>query len=85
MIAMVFASSPVVSGSLLNLMLIVTVVPIGLLLAPQPVRRDKRTLIALGVILLLLIGAPVYAVICNICEICNTCAWWWCPIECWFL
>lgn len=76
--------SPLSSLSLPALVLMV-MVPIGLLWAPQPIRRDRRTIAALVGFTLVMVGGPVYAVICNICLICERCAWWWCPWECLFL
>ena len=74
-----------IPSALGQLLVLATVVPIGLLLAPQTVRKDKRTLVAMAVAIALVIGVPVYAVVCNVCEICKVCPWYLCPLECWFL
>jgi hypothetical protein len=81
-IAIVIGSSAVSTLSLYAVML--TIVPLGLLLAPQPVRTDKRTIAAVIAAAAILIGAPAYAVVCNVCALCKT-EWWFLYVECWFL
>ena len=66
-------------SSLAFYLTILTAVPVGLLLAPQSVRRDKRVLIGLALVLLALIGMPTFAAVTPICKY----AFW--AIECWFL
>jgi hypothetical protein len=83
MLAMVVGPSPVISSLSLYFVML-TVVPIGLLLAPQPVRRDKRTIVTLLLLAAVVIGVPVYAVVCNVCEVCKG-DYWWLYMECWFL
>jgi hypothetical protein len=58
-------------------------IPVLLVFAPQPVRRDRRTIVGLGVALVAIVGVPVYAAICNVCAVCQT-DMWWLYAECWF-
>lgn len=66
-------------SSLAPFLVLLTIVPIGLLFAPQPLRRDKRIRVLALVLLLLTISAPAWAFPTKICD--------WCPycFECWFL
>jgi hypothetical protein len=59
-------------------LMLLTAVPMGLMFAPQPIRRDKRTIAVLLVVVAFLVGAPLFAFASNVC----TYAWW--AIECWF-
>jgi hypothetical protein len=83
MMALVVSSSSPIVSSLGFYLMVLTVVPIGLLMAPQPVRRDRRTIVGLGVALVAIVGVPVYAAICNVCAVCQT-DMWWLYAECWF-
>ncbi len=73
---MVAAHGGVSWGSVL---LMLTVVPLGLLWAPQPVRVrvDKRVLVAGGVLIGVFIASTVFAAPTKVCE------WAWWAIECW--
>ena len=84
MTALVILGDPGPLVSFAQMFALAFIVPIGLLLAPQPIRRDRRTLALLVVTLALVIGGPVYAVVCNVCALCQT-EWWWLYVECWFL
>jgi hypothetical protein len=64
--------------------LVVLMLPILIVFAPQAVRRDKRTIATLLVAVAFVVGVPVYAVICNVCALCKT-EWWFLYVECWFL
>lgn len=77
MTAVVWLSSS--TWSVLSLyLLLLTVVPIGLMWAPQPVKRDKRVIaVVIVVVALLLLVPPLFAFDSNVC----TYAWW--AIECW--
>jgi hypothetical protein len=80
MTALVFASvSPSWLSSLGFYLTLLTVVPTGLLLAPQPIRTDKRVLIGLALLVLVMIGHPTYAAYTRICD------WAWFAWECWFV
>jgi hypothetical protein len=83
-IGLVLSSSSSVASTLSLYLWMVTIVPVGLLLAPQDVRRDKRTIVAVAIGALLLLGVPAYAVVCNVCTVCNG-DYWWLFAECWFL
>jgi formate hydrogenlyase subunit 4 len=65
-------------------MVVLLMIPALFLFAPQPIRKDKRTVAALVMLAAVVIGVPVYAVICNVCEICKADYWWLIP-DCWFL
>ena len=54
---------------------------VGLIFAPQPIKRDKRVLVVLALFLLALIGQPVSAVTFR-ARICDGAYWFW-FIECW--
>jgi hypothetical protein len=78
-IALVVGPSPALS-SLSLLLLMVTVVPIGLMFAPQPIRRDKRVLIGIGLLVVLFgLSSTASAAVIGTCKY----AWW--AIECWFV
>ena len=79
MIAFLVVSAPALSSLSLYLSML-TVVPIGLLLAPSGVRRDKRVIVALALIGLGVIGVPVFAAVTSVCSYV-----WWFAWECWFL
>jgi hypothetical protein len=73
---MLYTSSPI--SSIVPYLLMLTIVPICLAFAPQPIRGDKR--VKVGVILLVIFGisAPALAFPTYICDI----APW--IFECWF-
>jgi hypothetical protein len=83
--ALVLASSPWASSPFGPALVVLLMIPALFLFAPQTIRKDKRTVAALVMLAAVVIGVPVYAVVCNICEVCKTCAWYYCPLECWFL
>lgn len=72
----VVQASSVVSAVSFYLTLL-TVVPIGLLWAPQDARKDKRVIAAVVVVVVSLIGVPLLAFDSTICK------WAWWAIECW--
>jgi hypothetical protein len=77
-------SEPSAFSALGPLAFMAMLLPIGLLLAPQPIRTDKRTIAGLLVSVLLIVGVPIYAAICNVCELCKG-DYWWLILECWFI
>jgi hypothetical protein len=83
MTALVLVSSG--AGSAISLYGVLLMIPVLLLLAPQPIRRDKRVIVGAALAIAAALGVPVLAAICNVCEICKVCDWWWCPLECWLL
>jgi hypothetical protein len=79
--ALVFVHSSSAWISSLSLYLsLLTVVPIGLALAPQPIRKDKRVKVLLVLLALSAIGIPAYAAVTNFC---HDIPWYLWPIECW--
>ena len=84
MMALVISSSPNVATALGPAVFVLLMVPVLMVFAPQPIRRDKRTVAALVVLAGIAIGVPVYAVVCNVCALCKT-DYWWLIAECWFL
>jgi hypothetical protein len=84
MTALVISSSPSVAESLGPAMFVLLMVPVLMVFAPQPIRRDKRTVAVLVALAAIVVGVPAYAVICNICTVCLG-EWWFLFIECWFI
>lgn len=76
MIALVVSASPVVS-SLSFYLTACTLLIVGIVFAPQPVKRDKRVIALVGVLIVLAIGVPVFAADTTICKY----APW--ALECW--
>lgn len=78
---MVSSSSAALSSWSMYLMLL-TVVPISLMLAPQEIRRDKRTIVGVLVLVMVAVGAPAaYAFPLFYCNRPD----WWLFVECWFI
>lgn len=80
MTAIVFGPS-VVSSLPFAPALLLMVIPIGLLLAPQAIKRDRRTIVALCLLLFLVLAAPVAAEWDAVSNVCEYCPWWLC-LEC---
>lgn len=75
MVAVVMAQGGVSWGALVMML---TVVPLGLLWAPQEIRRDKRVIVAGLVLALVVLSIPAFAAPPT--KICDYMPW---ALECW--
>ena len=82
--ALVMSAAPWMSNPFGPAMVLLLMVPVLIMFAPQPIRRDKRTVAVLVTLAAIVVGVPVYAVICNICSVCLG-EWWFLFVECWFI
>lgn len=78
MIAIAFSAS---AASSLPFSLVIVMVPMLFLFAPQAIKRDKRTIAVLAVLLALVLAAPVAAEWDAVSRVCEYCPWWLC-LEC---
>lgn len=84
MTAMTVLGSHSLGSAFSTVLTMATLVPLLLIVAPQPIRTDKRVIVGLIALAAVAIGVPVYAVVCNVCSVCNG-DWWWLFAECWFI
>ncbi len=67
------------ASSIVPYIVMLTIVPVCLVFAPQKVREDRRIKVTAILLILLAISAPSFAAVTSICD------WAWWAIECWFL
>lgn len=79
--ALMMSNSSAALSSWSMYLMLLTVVPLSLMLAPQEIRRDKRTVVAVLVLAMVAISAPAaYAFPLFYCNRPD----WFLFVECWF-
>jgi hypothetical protein len=76
MTALVLVSSG--AGSAISLYGVLLMIPVLLLLAPQPIRRDKRVIVGAALAIAAALGVPALAAASNVCSYCP----WYLCLEC---